>query len=84
MVLGRTKSSKKSDMTKISIKLCHASKEAREVYKTLHWNADSDNKSLTNLSKPFDNTAPIGKILSTRCTPSGTSNRKQMNLSMHI
>ena len=57
--LAGIKSSKKSAM------ICHAGKEAREVYKTLKhcsgmWMVTT--KSLTKLSKPFDNIALLRNI----------------------
>ena len=40
--LEGTESSEKSDAAKIGIMLTHAGKEARDIYKTLHWSAEGD------------------------------------------
>jgi len=48
-----TESSEKSDMAKIGIMLLHAGKEAREVYKTLPWVGDDDNKKFNKAIEAF-------------------------------
>ena len=42
--LEGTESTGKSDGTKIGIMLSHTGKEARELYKTLQWAAEGDDK----------------------------------------
>ena len=51
--LERTESSSKSNMVKIGIMLSHVRKEAREVYKTLSWNAEGDNQKFDKVIKAF-------------------------------
>ena len=51
--LDGTESSSKSNMVKISIMLSHAGKEAREVYKTLPWNAEGDNQKFDKVIEVF-------------------------------
>ena len=46
-------SSEKSDMVKIGIMLSHAGKEARDVYKTLPWDTDGDNKKFDKVLAAF-------------------------------
>ena len=51
--LEGTESSGKSDMVKIGIMLTHAGKEAREVYKTLHWTEEGDDKKFNKVIEAF-------------------------------
>lgn len=51
--LEGTESSDKSDMAKIGIMLSHAGKEAREVYKTLQWTTDGDEKKFNKVIEAF-------------------------------
>ena len=52
-------------MVKIGIMLSHARKEAREVYKTLQWNAEGDNQKF---DKRLEDTVRHAKILYERYT----------------
>ena len=51
--LAGTESASKSDEIKIGIMLSHAGKEAREVYKTLPWAAEGDDKKFDKVTKAF-------------------------------
>ena len=51
--LAGTESAKKSDETKTGIMLSHAGKEAREVYKTLPWAAEGDDKKFEKVITAF-------------------------------
>ena len=51
--LEGTESSEKSDMIKIGIMLSHAGKEARDVYKTLPWDTEGDNKKFDKVLAAF-------------------------------
>ena len=51
--LEGTESAGKSDMVKIGIMLSHAGKEAREVYKTMHWSAEGDNQKFDKVVEAF-------------------------------
>ena len=51
--LEGTESSEKSDMAKIGIMLSHAGKEARDVYKTLQWEANGDDKKFNKVLAAF-------------------------------
>jgi len=46
-------SSEKSDVAKIGIMLLHAGKEVQEVYKTLPWVEDGDNKNFNKIIEAF-------------------------------
>ena len=46
-------SSEKSDMAKIGSMLSHAGKEARDVYKTLQWEANGDDKKFNKVVAAF-------------------------------
>ena len=48
-----TESSEKSDMAKIDIMLPHARKETPEVYKTLSWVENSDDKKFDKVIEAF-------------------------------
>jgi len=51
--LEGTESSEKSDMAKIGIMLSHAGKEARDVYKTLQWETNGDDKKFDKVIAAF-------------------------------
>ena len=51
--LAGTESLEKSDAVKIGIMLTHAGSEAREIYKTLHWNEEGDNMKFDKVTKAF-------------------------------
>ena len=51
--LAGTESASKSDEIKIGIMLSHAGKEAREVYKTLPWAAEGDDKKFAKVITAF-------------------------------
>ena len=50
-----TESTEKSDMARIGIMLSHAGKEAREVYKTLPWATNGDDKKFDKVIEAFRN-----------------------------
>jgi len=51
--LKGTESSAKSDMAKIGIMLSHAGKEPRDVYKTLQWEDNGDDKKFDKVISAF-------------------------------
>ena len=54
MVLTGTESTEKADAVKIGIMLSHAGREARDVYKTLPWAADGDDKKFDKVLEAFE------------------------------
>ena len=52
--LEGTESTSKSDGAKIGIMLSHAGKDARELYKTLPWAEDGDEKKFTKVLEAFE------------------------------
>ena len=82
--LEGTESSSKSDMVKIGIMLSHARKEAREVYKTLQWNAEGDNQKFAKVIKAFRRYCSPRKHILYEDIHFGPSNRRQTSLLTHI
>lgn len=52
--LTETESNKKHDDVKIGIMLSHASREAREVYKMLPWDAEGNDRKFFQVRKAFE------------------------------
>ena len=52
--LAGTESTDKPDAAKIGIMLSHAGRDAREVYKTLPWSAEGDDKKFDKVLEAFE------------------------------
>jgi len=78
--LEGTESSTKSDMAKIGIMLSHAGKEVRDVYKTLQWEENRDDKKFDKVIAAFRSTVLLENISCTSDIRFGTSNNKKENL----
>ena len=52
--LAGTESTEKDDAVKIGIMLSHAGREAREVFKTLPWATEGDNKKFDKVLEAFE------------------------------
>ena len=59
--LAGTESIDKAHSIKISIMLSHASKDAREVYKTLPWAEDGDKNKFDKVLKAFERFCSLKK-----------------------
>ena len=71
-------------MVKIGIMLTHAGKEVREVYKTLHWTEEGDDKKFNKVIKAFRRYFSLRNHILYKRYTFGQLNKKQTNLLMHI
>ena len=70
--LEGTESTRKSDGTKIGIMLSHAGKEARELYKTLPWAAEGDEKKFDKVQRLLKSFVHLKRISCMNGTVSGS------------